>query len=75
MRDVNWTRAALLGIGLLAAMPVARAETQKAPQAPLHFINDEGQVMIVDPPAANWKPQMVAIPLTAPQTAKSGSGK
>jgi hypothetical protein len=79
MMIANRTKAALLAMGLVAvaSLPAARADTQKAPQAPLYFVNDDGQLMVVDPPAANWKPQMVAVPLTTPaaKNAASPSGK
>ena len=80
----NRKKAAGLVAALLAGAPmaVARADTQTAAPAPVHFVNDDGQLMVVDPPAADWKPQMVAIPLTraqsqasSQQNEKSASGK
>ncbi len=81
--NANRKMAAGVAAVMLAMMPlsVARADTQIAAPAPVHFVNDDGQMMFVDPPAANWKPQMVAIPLTSSQqgavntNAKNGSGK
>ena len=54
--------AALVAASLAVAMA-------PAPQtaAPAHFINDQGELMTVDPPSATRKPIFVAIPASSEQ--------
>jgi hypothetical protein len=57
----------------MAPMPGADAP------APAHFINDQGELMTVDPPEANRQPMFVSIPVSGeraqPASAQAQSAK
>ena len=70
MKMLNWKGAVA---GLFAAqLTVAMAPTGAQTIPVAQFINDQGQLITVDPPAAERQPVFVAIPLAPQNKAEQG---
>jgi hypothetical protein len=72
MQRLNWKLALA---GLFAAQTTVAMAPRVAETIPVaQFVNDQGQLITVDPPAADRQPVFVAIPLT-PEKAPARQAK
>ena len=57
--------------GLFAAQLAVAMAPAPGAEAPTHFINDQGELMSVDPPDPHRQPLFVAVPVSGEQAKSS----